>query len=60
MICEECHGTGSVTTGTFQFPPPDGPLHDLREPCPNCNGSGVQSCCDGATGRSDEVVNEGK
>ena len=37
MICEICHGEGSLAT-----------LFGETRPCPECNGSGVASCCDTA------------
>lgn len=38
MICEECHGKGRYWNV----------LLEEHRPCPDCNGSGVASCCDAA------------
>jgi hypothetical protein len=43
MICETCHGTGHLLQ---QWAPTV--LAEL--PCPECSGSGITSCCDGACG----------
>ena len=37
MICEICRGEGRLDT-----------LFGEKRPCPECNGSGVASCCDAA------------
>jgi len=40
VICERCNGKGFVAF-----------VDDVRagcEPCPNCQGSGIVSCCDAA------------
>jgi hypothetical protein len=43
MKCERCQGKGMIATGFF-----DGEhLYTDEEPCPECNGSGIQSCCEG-------------
>lgn len=38
MRCEHCHGFGRIAG------PTDPPAYRL-EPCQECNGSGVTSCC---------------
>jgi RecJ-like exonuclease len=51
MICEDCHGEGFRRIGTIF-----GEIGSERrmttvgwiEPCPECHGSGVVSCCEGA------------
>ena len=47
MICEICHGEGSLDT-----------LFGETRPCPDCNGSGVASCCDAAGSYVDPSFNE--
>jgi DnaJ-class molecular chaperone len=41
MICQRCHGTGKVKVT---------PLHSdaiwAMLPCVECNGAGIQSCCE--------------
>jgi len=40
MICQTCHGNGFIT--------PPAPRHpDTYYPCPTCQGSGIDHCCDG-------------
>jgi DnaJ-class molecular chaperone len=41
MICPTCRGRGFVPTVTLD----DVTAH---EPCPDCMGSGIASCCDAA------------
>ena len=31
-----------------------------RVPCPSCNGTGQQSCCEGMVGCSGDVTNQGE
>jgi len=40
MICQTCHGNGFIT-------PPARRRADEYYPCPTCNGSGIDHCCDG-------------
>jgi hypothetical protein len=65
MICEECHGKGLVwrdslpVTGVMPgdpLHPPDDYIRSLLVPCRNCNGTGIQHCCDGPVGLSDDIV----
>lgn len=44
MICAACHGTGRRSLASSL-------------PCRECEGTGIVSCCEGACGRSGEVVN---
>lgn len=37
MICQTCHGNGYITFAEER----------RYEPCPTCNGSGTDHCCDG-------------
>lgn len=47
MICERCHGTGKIA----RYVPGDGEVIAGKAcevvPCPECNGSGLQHCCEG-------------
>lgn len=52
MICEACHGKGSITAPATR----DEAQHGLNDvwpgdpypfPCRECGGSGVTHCCDG-------------
>jgi len=38
MQCQKCHGTGRIKESFIPH---------LDPVCPDCNGSGVASCCDG-------------
>jgi hypothetical protein len=49
MICETCHGTGHVLQQWASTV-----LAEL--PCPECNGTGITSCCDGACGGPGDVI----
>jgi DnaJ-class molecular chaperone len=42
MICEACRGSGRIVNPA----PHIGPRMLL--PCPECNGTGITSCCDAA------------
>lgn len=44
MICQRCHGKGY--------------LRNVMEPCPECLGSGVASCCDTAGARGEFDIRE--
>jgi DnaJ-class molecular chaperone len=44
MICPTCHGGGRRIAKAIVDP--DGRI--AIEPCPECNGCGVVSCCDAA------------
>lgn len=54
MICQTCHGTGTVMRdalpavgvmpGDPERPPPS---FSILEPCPNCLGTGQDYCCSG-------------
>jgi DnaJ-class molecular chaperone len=54
MICPDCHGTGFIPwLGVGTTTPHRWVLH----PCPECNGSGIASCCDAAgSATGDEPV----
>lgn len=41
MRCERCHGLGQFVLASWEIAVP--PL-----PCPECGGTGVTYCCDGA------------
>jgi len=43
MMCPDCHGTGSVR---YEWNPRARAW--ITGPCPECNGSGIASCCDTA------------
>jgi hypothetical protein len=54
--CQYCGGVGRLVRGSQQ-----GQRNDVRqawlEVCQACQGSGVESCCDGPVGGPDEVAN---
>lgn len=41
MICDTCHGNGYITRAYIAG------VVDVTNPCPDCGGCGVTSCCDG-------------
>lgn len=47
MVCPRCHGPGSIYAGSNGW-----------QPCPECQGCGIVSCCDtaGAEGDSDGLA----
>lgn len=47
MICERCFGRGIETVSQSTYPSAIS-LYDFSRPCPECHGSGRQSCCDAA------------
>lgn len=49
MICPHCNGKGRVVGSTLFGQGHKKPV-ELPEigPCPNCQGTGVEYCCDGA------------
>ena len=50
MICQTCQGRGDV----LRFPAEvKFGRFLMHSPCPDCNGSGVQHCCDGLTAAND-------
>ncbi len=55
MICEECQGI------RFVAPKGQKPYLGVWDsiPCPSCGGTGVSHCCEGPTGLSCDVGNEG-
>lgn len=54
MKCEQCHGSGKRLLRSY-------PGNELFPyPCESCNGTGISSCCEGATGLACDVTNEGK
>jgi hypothetical protein len=50
MICPTCHGTRWAR---------DGEAARAAEPCPECQGQGLTSCCEGASGGPGQVTNGG-
>jgi hypothetical protein len=56
MICEECHGTG-MAFGRVRGTSADHVVNIY--PCPACGGTGASACCEGPTGLSCDVGNEG-
>jgi hypothetical protein len=53
MTCPDCHGTGyairhPLVAGTNLGDTPAGTYPSPPQPCPECNGSGIASCCDTA------------
>jgi len=46
MICGTCHGARAIQS------PIGSPI-----PCPECYGTGITSCCEGACGGPGEVTN---
>jgi DnaJ-class molecular chaperone len=44
VTCQDCHGTGSVRRAIIQVRG----TRQVTLPCPECNGSGIASCCDTA------------
>ncbi len=42
MKCDHCHGLGNITVYLTN----NAPRYRL-DPCPQCHGSGIVSCCDG-------------
>ena len=51
MICERCHGEGTVPA-MLVGPAPAFRVYTIAEamavlPCPVCGGCGIASCCDG-------------
>lgn len=62
-VCQDCQGTGFLTirsarqqagpvTINFRF-------GHLGKPCPGCNGTGSQSCCEGSVGCAADTTNTG-
>jgi DnaJ-class molecular chaperone len=49
MRCDHCHGTGGVNRVVHQ----EGRIVVELTPCPECGGSGVAHCCEGAREQPD-------
>jgi hypothetical protein len=58
MRCQQCGGIGTLAVLAFPFLGPR-MIIERELPCPSCNGSGQQSCCEGATGLACDVTNTG-
>jgi hypothetical protein len=62
MTCPECHGSGHairhpLVAGTNLGDTPAGTYPSPPTPCPECNGTGIASCCDTAgSAKGDEPV----
>jgi DnaJ-class molecular chaperone len=54
MRCERCRGKGEIVVwiGAVRT----AQLFNRWEPCPVCGGSGISSCCDGASGDKEEPI----
>lgn len=59
MRCEDCAGMGRQMVVRRAWTLPGSPLVRMALPCPSCGGTGIASCCEGATGLACDVTNEG-
>lgn len=48
MICPRCEGDGMILVSGELRPYPWPSMRPWAEPCPDCGGSGVAYCCEGA------------
>ncbi len=55
--CSTCHGRHYIDIPGAAATIP--PMPPRRIPCPQCQGSGDESCCEGAVGGPYEVTNGG-
>lgn len=47
MVCEFCHGTGKILVPRMN-------IAMGYDPCPECNGTGLQHCCEGLCEQPDD------